>query len=177
MGGLREMAAPFVAPGPWGVAGPLGVAVRDRLRHLTGEDEKVLRLVGDHLGALASRDLKARCALALEHDTEQWAERKRALTQESSSRWAGSVTISGRSHGAASSPTSRVSKRGCARSRTACPCLWARRAAGAPRAATAQGRSGMPRPAACTCSPTGWRPHVPTVKPESCTSCAAGSAC
>ncbi|MFJ9586135.1 IS200/IS605 family accessory protein TnpB-related protein [Streptomyces acidicola] len=86
MGGLRELAAPFV------VTGPSGVAVRDRLKHLTAEDEEVLRLVGDHLGALASRDPKARCAAGLEHDTDQWAERKRTLTEESSSRWAGSIT-------------------------------------------------------------------------------------
>ncbi|WP_425245505.1 IS200/IS605 family accessory protein TnpB-related protein [Streptomyces sp. NEAU-NA10] len=80
------MAAPFVA------LGPSGVAVRDRLRHLSAQDEKVLRLVGDHLGMLASRDLKARCAAGSDHDSEQWAARKRALTQASSSRWAGSVT-------------------------------------------------------------------------------------
>lgn len=86
VGGLREVAAPFVVPGP------AGVAVRDRLKHLTVRDEEVLRLVGDHLGALACRDLKARCAAGLDHDSEQWAERKRALTRESSSRWAGSVT-------------------------------------------------------------------------------------
>ncbi|MFI7294267.1 IS200/IS605 family accessory protein TnpB-related protein [Streptomyces sp. NPDC050121] len=86
MGGLREMAASFVA------LGPSGVAVRDRLKGLTAGDEEVLRLVGDHLGTLASRDLKARCAAGLEHDGERWAERKRALTPESSSRWAGSVT-------------------------------------------------------------------------------------
>ncbi|MGI5192276.1 IS200/IS605 family accessory protein TnpB-related protein [Streptomyces sp. CA-288835] len=86
MGGLREMAVPFVA------LGPSGVAVRDRLKHLTAEDEKVLRLVGDLLGTLASRDLRARCAAGLDHDTEEWALRKRALTEESSSRWAGSIT-------------------------------------------------------------------------------------
>ncbi|MFI7294142.1 IS200/IS605 family accessory protein TnpB-related protein [Streptomyces sp. NPDC050121] len=86
MGGLREMAAPFVA------LGPSGVAVRDRLKGLTAKDEKVLRLVGDHLGALASQDLKARCVAGLDHDAQRWAERKRALTPESSSRWAGSVT-------------------------------------------------------------------------------------
>ncbi|MFJ9583095.1 IS200/IS605 family accessory protein TnpB-related protein [Streptomyces acidicola] len=86
MGGLREVAAPFVVPGP------SGVAVRDRLKHLTAGDEEVLRLVGDHLGALASRDLKARCAAGLDHDSDQWAERKRGLTEESSSRWAGSIT-------------------------------------------------------------------------------------
>ncbi|MDX2678405.1 hypothetical protein PV333_18900 [Streptomyces sp. NY05-11A] len=86
MGGLRETAVPFVA------LGPSGVAVRDRLKGLTAGDEEVLRLVGDHLGALASRDLRARCTAGLEHDGERWAERKRALTVESSSRWAGSVT-------------------------------------------------------------------------------------
>ncbi|MEU6509168.1 IS200/IS605 family accessory protein TnpB-related protein [Streptomyces sp. NPDC046942] len=86
MGRLREIAAPFVA------LGPSGVAIRTRLKHLTTEDEKVLRLVGDLLGTLASRDLKARCAARLDHDTEQWAERKRALTRESSSRWTGSIT-------------------------------------------------------------------------------------
>ncbi|MFD7406185.1 IS200/IS605 family accessory protein TnpB-related protein, partial [Streptomyces sp. NPDC059866] len=86
MGGLREVAAPFVVPGP------SGVAIRTRLKHLSAGDEKVLRLVGDLLGSLASRDLKARCAAGLEHDSEQWAERKRTLTEESSSRWAGSIT-------------------------------------------------------------------------------------
>ncbi|WP_055520142.1 IS200/IS605 family element transposase accessory protein TnpB [Streptomyces ossamyceticus] len=86
MGGLRELAAPFVA------LGPSGVAVRDRLKHLTAEDEHVLRLVGDHLGALASRDLKTRCAVGLDHDAGRWAARKRAVTGVSSSRWAGSIT-------------------------------------------------------------------------------------
>ncbi|WP_181806642.1 hypothetical protein [Streptomyces shenzhenensis] len=86
MGRLRELAAPFVA------LGPSGVAIRDRLKCLTAEDEKVLRLVGDLLGTLAARDLKARCAAGLDHDSERWAERKRSLTQESSSRWAGSIT-------------------------------------------------------------------------------------
>ncbi|MDG5801922.1 transposase [Streptomyces ossamyceticus] len=86
MGGVRELAAPFVA------VGPSGVAVRDRLKHLTAGDEHVLRLVGDQLGALASRDLKARCAVGLDHDAEGWAARKRAVTGVSSSRWAGSIT-------------------------------------------------------------------------------------
>ncbi|WP_055549668.1 IS200/IS605 family accessory protein TnpB-related protein [Streptomyces sp. NBRC 110028] len=86
MGGLREMAAPFVAPGP------AGVAIRAGLKGLTGQDEKVLRLVGDWLGSLVSRDWKARCAAGLDHDSDQWAQRKRALTGQSSSRWAGSIT-------------------------------------------------------------------------------------
>ncbi|WP_328876014.1 transposase [Streptomyces sp. NBC_00287] len=86
MDGLRDVAAPFVVPGP------SGVAVRDRLKELTAADERVLRLVGDHLGSLASRDLRARCAAGLDHDGQAWAERKRVLTGESSSRWAGSIT-------------------------------------------------------------------------------------
>lgn len=53
---LRAIDAPFVA------LGPSGVSIRDRLKGLTPQDEKVLRLVGAHLGSLASRDLKARCA-------------------------------------------------------------------------------------------------------------------
>lgn len=83
---LRTIAAPVV------VAGPTGVAIRDRLKHLTPDDERVLRCVGKHLGRLASRDLAARCAAGYDNDSEQWAARKRALTVESSSRWAGTIT-------------------------------------------------------------------------------------
>ncbi|WP_329166772.1 transposase [Streptomyces sp. NBC_01717] len=78
--------APFV------VSGPCGVAVRDRLKRLTPEDEGVLRAVGAHQGALASGDLKARCADGLEHDADTWASRKRGLTGVSSSRIAGAIT-------------------------------------------------------------------------------------
>lgn len=77
---------------PWVAPGPTAVAVRTRLKQLTAQDEVVLRLVGDHLGALAASDLKARCAAGLEHDSDQWATRKRGLTEHSSSRWAGSIT-------------------------------------------------------------------------------------
>ncbi|MGW1714819.1 IS200/IS605 family accessory protein TnpB-related protein [Streptomyces sp. NPDC002156] len=84
--GLRSIAAPFV------VSGPSGVAVRTRLKDLTPGDEKVLRLVGAHQGALASKDLKARCRDGLAHSGETWAMRKRELTALSSSRWAGSIT-------------------------------------------------------------------------------------
>ncbi|MFE2987609.1 IS200/IS605 family accessory protein TnpB-related protein [Streptomyces sp. NPDC059262] len=83
---LRAIDAPFVA------LGPLGVAIRDRLRRLTPEDDKVLRLVGEHLGHLASRDLKARCQDGGSHCTDRWAARKRDLTGASSSRWAGAIT-------------------------------------------------------------------------------------
>ncbi|MFJ7629309.1 IS200/IS605 family accessory protein TnpB-related protein [Streptomyces sp. NPDC097595] len=86
MGGVRDLAAPFVVPGPF------GAAVRDRLKHLTAEDERVLRAVGAYQGGLASRDLKARCADGLDHSAESWASRKRGLTGVSSSRIAGAIT-------------------------------------------------------------------------------------
>ncbi|WP_308377528.1 transposase [Streptomyces sp. ISL-99] len=66
--------------------------MRDWLKQLTAEDAEVLRLVGAHMGVLASRDLKMRCAEGLDHSAESWAGRKRALTSLSSSRWAGAVT-------------------------------------------------------------------------------------
>jgi IS605 OrfB family transposase len=68
------------------------VSIRDRLKYLTPEDEQVLRLVGEHMGSLASRDLKARCVDGLDHSAQTWAARKRELTALSSSRWAGAVT-------------------------------------------------------------------------------------
>ncbi|MET8435176.1 IS200/IS605 family accessory protein TnpB-related protein [Streptomyces sp900116325] len=86
MGGLRRLTASFV------VSGPCGVAVRDRLKHLTPQDERVLRAVGAHQGTLASRDLKTRCADGLEHSGDTWAARKRDLTGVSSSRIAGAIT-------------------------------------------------------------------------------------
>ncbi|WP_329450402.1 IS200/IS605 family accessory protein TnpB-related protein [Streptomyces sp. NBC_01724] len=86
MGGLRELAASFV------VSGPCGVAVRDRLKHLTSQDEGVLRAVGAYQGALGSGDLKVRCADGLEHGADTWAARKRELTGVSSSRIAGAIT-------------------------------------------------------------------------------------
>lgn len=86
VGGLRRLAPPFVVPGA------TGVAIRDRLKRPTAQDERVLREVGAHLGSLAGRDLKVRCAAGNGHDAGLWAERKRALTVESSSRWAGSIT-------------------------------------------------------------------------------------
>ncbi|MFI0822417.1 IS200/IS605 family accessory protein TnpB-related protein [Streptomyces sp. NPDC021098] len=83
---LWQIARPFVADGP------SGVSIRDRLKGLTAEDEKVLRLVGAHMGRLSCLDLARRCRDGLEHSTDTWAARKRDLTAESSSRWAGSVT-------------------------------------------------------------------------------------
>ncbi|MFG2022474.1 IS200/IS605 family accessory protein TnpB-related protein [Streptomyces sp. NPDC048825] len=85
MGGLREVAAPFVVPGP------SGVAIRARLR-VSQTDAVVLAEVGAFLGALASRDLAVRSRQGLSHDAGAWAARKRELTGCSSARWAGSIT-------------------------------------------------------------------------------------
>ena len=85
---LRPVAAPFVA------AAPAGARVRTRLR-ASGQDEAVLRAAGRHLGSLAGRDLAARCAegrLDARGRAASRARRKRALTAESSSRWAGAIT-------------------------------------------------------------------------------------
>jgi hypothetical protein len=85
---LREIAAPFVA------SAPAGARVRTRLR-VSPEDAGVLRAVGRHLGALAGRDLSARCAegkLDAKGRAVSRKERKRALTAASSSRWAGAIT-------------------------------------------------------------------------------------
>jgi hypothetical protein len=82
-GGLRDIAAPFVA------SAPAGARVRTRLR-VSLVDEAVLRAVGGHLGSLAGRDLAARCAegrLDAKGKAASRAVRKRALTAESSSRW------------------------------------------------------------------------------------------
>jgi hypothetical protein len=85
---LREIAAPFVA----GV--PAGARVRTRLR-VSPQDAGTLAAAGRHLGSLAGRDLAARCAegkLDARGRAESRRERKRALTAESSSRWAGAIT-------------------------------------------------------------------------------------
>ena len=85
---LREIAAPFVA------ALPAGTRVRTRLC-VSLQDAEVLAAAGRHLGSLAGRDLAARCAegrLDAKGRAASRAARKRALTGESSSRWAGAIT-------------------------------------------------------------------------------------
>lgn len=85
---LRPIADPFV------VAAPGGARVRTRL-HVDDADATVLAAVGRHLGVLAGRDLACRCAegrLDAKGRAVSRRERKRALTAESSSRWAGAVT-------------------------------------------------------------------------------------
>src|ERR1700748_520024 len=85
---LRPIADPFVA------AAPAGARVRTRLR-VSERDDAVLGAVGRHLGSLAGRDLAGRCAegrLDAKGKVISRAVRKRALTAECSSRWAGAIT-------------------------------------------------------------------------------------
>ncbi|MFI6492811.1 IS200/IS605 family accessory protein TnpB-related protein [Streptomyces sp. NPDC050564] len=85
VGGLRELAASFVVPGP------AGVAIRTRLR-VSETDAAVLAEVGAFLGSLAAGDLVMHSRQGLEQDAAAWAVCKRELTGVSSARWAGSVT-------------------------------------------------------------------------------------
>ena len=85
---LRKVADPFVA------AGPAGARVRTRLR-VTPGDAAVLAAAGVNLGSLASADLAARCRegrLDAKGRAASRAARKRSLTAEASSRWAGAIT-------------------------------------------------------------------------------------
>jgi hypothetical protein len=85
---LREIADPFIA------AAPAGTRVRTRLR-ICDADAAVLRQAGMHLGSLAGRDLAARCRegrLDAKGMAVSRRGRKRALTAESSARWAGAIT-------------------------------------------------------------------------------------
>ncbi|MDX3226168.1 hypothetical protein [Streptomyces sp. ME19-01-6] len=83
---LRAIAPPFT------VAAPSGARIRDRLR-VDGADEKVLTLVGQHLGRHRRADLAERVAIGLVPvKGNRRAERKKKLTGVSSSRWAGAIT-------------------------------------------------------------------------------------
>ncbi|MCQ8832350.1 hypothetical protein [Streptomyces malaysiensis] len=83
---LRVLAAPFV------VAPPSGTRIRGRLR-LSPPDEKVLRLVGEHLGRHQRADLAERVRIGRASGKDrQRAERKKKLTTVSSARWAGAMT-------------------------------------------------------------------------------------
>lgn len=83
---LRALADPFTVPAP------AGARIRDRLR-VSANDAEVLRVVGDHLGGHAHADLAERVRIGrVPVKDNRRAERKRALTKVSSSRWAGAIT-------------------------------------------------------------------------------------
>ncbi len=67
--------------------------LRIRTRLLVSDaDRAVIVALGTHLGRLARADLARRSRAGLDHSERVWAERKRAITKESSSRWAGAIT-------------------------------------------------------------------------------------
>ncbi|MFE1557477.1 hypothetical protein ACFW6V_21180 [Streptomyces sp. NPDC058734] len=83
---LRAPAEPFTVPAP------SGARIRDRLR-LSARDVEVLLIVGGHLGRHARADLAERVRIGIVPLREnRRADRKRALTRVSSSRWAGAIT-------------------------------------------------------------------------------------
>ncbi|WP_329388801.1 hypothetical protein OG625_34465 [Streptomyces sp. NBC_01351] len=83
---LRSLVAPFT------VAAPAGVRIRGRLR-LSSADEHLLTVLGEHLGHHARVDLAERVRIGrVSVKDNRRAERKRALTKVSSSRWAGAIT-------------------------------------------------------------------------------------
>jgi hypothetical protein len=80
---MRSITPSYVVPAP------RGTRIRTRLR-LSEADEAVLLQVGEYLGSLAGGDLAWRCRLG--PGQVRRADRKRALTSTSSSRWAGAIT-------------------------------------------------------------------------------------
>ncbi|WP_216373053.1 hypothetical protein [Streptomyces tailanensis] len=87
----RKRALRTIAP-PFTVAAPSGARIRDRLR-VDVTDEKVLTLVGQHLGRHQRVDLAERVAIGpVPMKDNRRAERKKKLTAVSSSRWAGAMT-------------------------------------------------------------------------------------
>ena len=76
---------------PFVVAPPAKAIARTRLRPSEG-DEELLLAVGRHLGSLLRSDVAARCRLGPGAKHLGRAERKRRLTPECSSRWAGAIT-------------------------------------------------------------------------------------
>ena len=82
---MRKLAEPFVVAAPTGGSTPTTMFTTD-------VEHGVLVTVADHLGRLASKDLAARCALGKGPKHKGRAERKRLLTPQCSSRWAGTIT-------------------------------------------------------------------------------------
>ncbi|HEV8373561.1 MAG TPA: hypothetical protein VGR68_10170 [Actinomycetota bacterium] len=80
---MRSIREPFV------VAPPAGARIQTRLR-LSAGDQAVVWAVGEYLGGLAGADLAWRCRLGPAPDRR--TTRKRNMTGQTSSRWAGSIT-------------------------------------------------------------------------------------
>ncbi|MHB1575258.1 MAG: IS200/IS605 family accessory protein TnpB-related protein [Candidatus Dormibacteria bacterium] len=75
------------------VRAPAVTTLRIRTRlPVSDADQAVIVALGTHLGRLARADLAKRSRAGLDHSEKVWAQRKRAVTKESSSRWAGAIT-------------------------------------------------------------------------------------
>ena len=75
------------------VQAPCVTTMRIRARlHVSDADRAVIVALGTHLGRLARADLAKRSRAGLDHSEKVWAQRKRSITKESSSRWAGAIT-------------------------------------------------------------------------------------
>ncbi len=84
------MSAPVIAA-PFVVARPRGCRVRTRLRPVDAEAD-ALTEIGQHLGSLRLADLADRLSLGRVGGDAERTRRKKALTPQCSSRWAGSIT-------------------------------------------------------------------------------------
>src|SRR5438876_6871414 len=85
---LRRMADPVVA------AGPAGARIRTRI-HVSAAEAAALTAIGAFLGSVYRGELAERIRRrALDRDGRAaWrAQRKQAITEVSSSRWAGAIT-------------------------------------------------------------------------------------
>ena len=67
------------------------IRIRTRL-YVSKQDRLVLESLARHFDSLQSRDLARRCKDGSNSDNTAWADRKRELTAECSSRWAGWIT-------------------------------------------------------------------------------------
>lgn len=171
---FRPIRDPFV------VQEAAGVSIRDRLGDLTPEDDKVLRLIGTHLGTLAAGDLAVYAQAGFERTSESWAARKQGITAESSSRWAGAIT-KGTHDQYALARRGQLAHRDkltdgirMLTHRLSLPVGEKERRAS--RAGTGRTVSGFTSPAASTSSDPAWTTSRPTSPLGGCTSCAAGSA-
>jgi hypothetical protein len=65
--------------------------IRTRIQ-ATEQDRMVLETLGIYFSSIAGKDLAQRCKNASNHIKDDWADRKRSITKDCSSRWAGYIT-------------------------------------------------------------------------------------
>ena len=86
------------------VAPPTGARIRTRLK-VSEQESDMLWQIGTFLGGLYRQDLADRFAIGdVPVKDQERARRKRGLTKQSSSRWAGSITRAANDHNLSSRP-------------------------------------------------------------------------